>query len=347
LCAALLHDIGHGPYSHTFEHIFHTDHEAITVQILTSPETEVNQVLRRVSPEFPGEVAAVIQKTYPNPQVVQMISSQIDADRMDYLLRDSYFTGTNYGNFDLTRILRVMKPYQGGITFAMEGMHAVEDYIVSRFQMYMQVYFHPVSRSMEVILDHLLERANDLYQSQDVDAEATPHMLLPFFNNDFTLKDYLRLDDGVLNTYFNHWRDSKDQVLADLATRFLDRRPLKSARIDEQTKALVPSLQKLIERAGFNSHYYTDINDSYDLPYDAYDPKMKKPRTQIELMQEDGSLVELSTVSDLVRAITGKVSGDRRFFFPKEMLSRTAEVDLFDPIYQAFQQHIQNDRLIS
>jgi len=212
--------------------------------------------------------------------------------------------------------------------------------------MYMQVYFHPVSRSMEVILDHLLERANDLYQSHDVDAEATPHMLLPFFNNDFTLQDYLRLDDGVLNTYFNHWRDSKDKILADLATRFLDRRPLKSARIDDQTKDLVPDLQQLIERAGFNSHYYTAINDSYDLPYDAYDPKMKKPRTQIELMQEDGSLVELSTVSDLVRAITGKVSGDQRFFFPKEMLSRNAEVDLFDPIYEAFQKHIQNDRLI-
>ncbi|PWS21238.1 hypothetical protein DKP78_24635, partial [Enterococcus faecium] len=80
---------GHGPYSHTFEHIFHTDHEALTVQILTSPETEVNQVLQQVSPDFPAQVAAVIQKTYPNPQVVQMISSQIDADRMDYLLRDS------------------------------------------------------------------------------------------------------------------------------------------------------------------------------------------------------------------------------------------------------------------
>ena len=147
LCAALLHDIGHGAYSHTFEHIFHTNHEQITTQIITDPTTEVDQVLRQISPDFPTQVAAVISHDYPNPQVVQLISSQIDADRMDYLLRDSYYTGTNYGTFDLTRILRVMRPYSKGIAFQISGIHAVEDFIVSRFQMYVQVYFHSVSRS--------------------------------------------------------------------------------------------------------------------------------------------------------------------------------------------------------
>ena len=156
LCAALLHDIGHGPYSHTFEHIFKTNHEEITVAIITSPETEVFKVLAKISEDFPAQVASVIQKTYPNPQVVQLISSQIDADRMDYLLRDAYHTGVNYGTFDLTRILRVIRPYKDGIYFQLSGMHAVEDYIVSRYQMYMQVYFHPVSRGMEVILDQFL-----------------------------------------------------------------------------------------------------------------------------------------------------------------------------------------------
>lgn len=345
LCAALLHDIGHGPYSHTFEHIFGTDHEAITRQILTSPETEVNQVLRGIGPDFPEKVASVIGKTYANPQVVQMISSQIDADRMDYLLRDAYNTGTKYGMFDLTRILRVMRPYRNGIAFEASGMHAVEDYIVCRFQMYQQVYFHPVSRSMEVILDHLLHRAKYLYEHGQLNHEQTPTLLVPFLEDDFTLQDYLRLDDGVLTTYFTLWRDHPDDILRDLTSRFLDRRPLKSVRFTPETRDLLPHLQELIEAAGFNPQYYTAVNDSYDLPYDAYDPSSKEPKTQIELMEQDGSLEELSTVSPIVAAITGKSTGDERFFFPREMI-HPEELQLFEPLYQEFQTYLRNDCLV-
>lgn len=344
MCAALLHDIGHGPYSHTFEHIFNTDHEAITRQILTSPDTEVNHVLRRVSPDFPEEVASVIGKTYPNPQVVQMISSQIDADRMDYLLRDAYHTGTKYGMFDLTRILRVMRPYRNGIAFEANGMHAVEDYIVCRFQMYQQVYFHPVSRAMEVILSKLLHRAKYLYEHGQLTGDAKPTLLIPFLEDDFTLQDYLRLDDGTLTTYFTLWRDHPDDILRDLVSRFLDRRPLKSVRFTPETRALIPELKQLIEAAGFNPEYYTAINDSYDLPYDAYDPSSKEPKTQIEIVEKDGTLEELSTVSPIVAAISGKSTGDERFFFPREMVKPSS--DLFTPLYEEFQRYLRNDYLI-
>ncbi|GBG94347.1 HD superfamily phosphohydrolase [Ligilactobacillus salitolerans] len=346
LCAALLHDLGHGPYSHTFEHIFQTNHEAMTTKIITSPQTEVNQVLRQVGPDFPAKVASVIEKTYPNPQVVQMISSQIDADRMDYLLRDSYFTGANYGNFDLTRILRVMRPYKGGITFDLSGMHAVEDYIVSRFQMYQQVYFHPVSRSMEVILSHLLKRAQHLYAKDRLQLKGASEFLVPFLTGDHTLTNYLELDDGVLNTCFAVWRNSGDEILSDLACRFLDRHPLKSVKITPAAEKYLPTLESLINQAGYPPEYYMDTNDSYDLPYDAYDPSASKPRTQIELSQEDGSLVELSAVSPLVKSITGKVSGDNRLFFPREMLAMTDQNDLFAPVYAKFKQYIHNGAVV-
>lgn len=154
----LLHDLGHGPFSHSFEKVFHLDHEDFTRGIILG-DTEVNQVLRKVSPGFPQDVAEVIAKTYKNKQVVSLISSQIDADRMDYLRRDAYYTGVSYGHFDMERILRVMRPREDQIVIKESGMHAVEDYIMSRYQMYWQVYFHPVTRSAEVILTKILHRA--------------------------------------------------------------------------------------------------------------------------------------------------------------------------------------------
>ena len=348
LCAALLHDLGHGPYSHTFEHIFHTNHEQITRQLITDSSTNINKILQRVAPDFPHQVASVIDHTYENPQVVQMISSQVDADRMDYLQRDTYYTGTNYGKFDLDRVLHVMRPVKRGIAFEISGMHAVEDYIISRLQMYLQVYFHPVSRSMEVILDHLLMRAKYIYQHpNDFEPDFTPHMLMPFFNGKFTLDDYLALDDGVLTTYFIHWAHSRDDILSDLASRFLNRRPFKSVIYDQNTQKLLPTLRKLIQTAGFNSQYYTAVNDSFKLPYDTYHPQDSNTQTQIELLQPNGDFIELSQVSTLVASVSGREAGDQRFFFPKEMLETRNNIEIFEPIYEEFQSYIKNNHIIN
>ena len=343
LCAALLHDIGHGPYSHAFEKIFDTNHEQITIDIILSPDTEVNKILKTVSPTFPEEVASVIQKKHPNPQVVQLISSQIDADRMDYLLRDAYFTGVNYGTFDLTRILRVIRPYKGGIAFNFSGMHAVEDYVVSRYQMYMQVYFHPASRAMEVLLQNLLKRAKFLYEKQkDYFLLSSPN-LIPFFEKRVTLKDYLALDDGVMNTYFQVWMSSPDTILSDLAQRFINRKVFKSIIFSEKNEKQLNIMRNLVAEVGFNPDYYTAIHRNFDLPYDFYRPHVENPRTQIEIVQKDGNLAELSTLSPIVESLAGTRHGDNRFYFPKEMLK---DAGLFSENSKTFLSYIKNDQFI-
>ena len=343
MVAGLLHDVGHGAYSHTFEKLFDTDHEAVTQKIITSPDTEVNTILRRVSPDFPEKVASVINHTYHNKQVVQLISSQIDCDRMDYLLRDSYYSGANYGQFDLNRILRVIRPTEDGIVFEYNGMHAVEDYIVSRFQMYMQVYFHPASRGMEVLLQNLLKRAKYLYQTDTDFFERTSPNLIPFLENHANLADYLALDDGVMNTYFQTWMTAEDEILADLASRFVNRKVFKSVTFEESSRKELSHLVDLVQSVGFDPDYYTGIHVNFDLPYDIYRPEKEEPRTEINMIQKDGSVVELSTISPIVKALTGTIYGDQRFYFPKEML---VDNDLFAIDKKAFMSYISNEHFV-
>lgn len=342
LCAALLHDIGHGPFSHTFEKIFDTDHETFTTEIILSEKTDVHSILKRVSPDFPNQVASVITKDHPNPQVVQLISSQIDADRMDYLQRDAFFTGATYGIFDLSRVLRVMRPYDDGIAFQYQGMHAVEDYIVSRFQMYMQVYFHKVSRGMEVTLDRLLARAKSLHEKGKL-YPSSP-LLDPFFKEQSTLEDYLCLDDGVLQTIMTLWATTEqvDPHLKQLARMFLHRQPLKSVEYDKKTDLpIVEKLQRIVEQSGYDKELFTMKNRSSDL---SYDYRLHK-NTPIYLMHPDGTLIELSEASNIVKTLSDNIHGDERLYVPRAFIKEAPD-DLFSERYNEFQTYIQNGKII-
>ncbi|MDD7407440.1 MAG: hypothetical protein SOT72_09560, partial [Lactobacillus amylovorus] len=162
----------------------------------------------------------------------------------------------------------------------------------------------------------------------------------------WALEDYLKLDDGVMETNFLMWTEAQDPILSDLAKRYLYRKPLASVRIDEETKNLLPKLKNLIKQAGFNPDYYTATNSAFDEPYDAYKPTGKNANSQIEIMQDDGSLIELSQLSPLVCALNGTFQGDERFFFPKTMLSHNEEQpQIFDPLYEQFQKYIKNGAL--
>ncbi|WP_041086922.1 HD domain-containing protein [Jeotgalibacillus soli] len=319
LCAALLHDLGHGPFSHSFEKVFDLDHEAFTQAIILG-ETEVNKVLTRVSDDFPQKVADVIAKTYENKQVISLISSQIDADRMDYLQRDAYFTGVSYGHFDMERILRVMRPLDDQVVIKHSGMHAVEDYIMSRYQMYWQVYFHPVTRSAEVILTKILHRAKELSEQAYFFAYE-PYHFLSMFKGNVTLQDYLKLDESVIMYYFQMWEDEKDPILRDLCRRFMNRNLYKYVEFDPSKEyKKLQELEKLFKKAGLDPEYYLVVDSSSDLPYDFYRPGEEEERVPIHLLLPSGELRELSRQSDIVDAISGKRRTDHKLYYPKDFI---------------------------
>ncbi|MEK5145948.1 MULTISPECIES: HD domain-containing protein [Psychrobacillus] len=321
LCAALLHDLGHGPFSHAFENVFGLDHEYFTQQIILG-DTDVNEILKRVSEDFPQRVADVIGKTYPNKQVVSLISSQIDADRMDYLQRDAYFTGVSYGHFDMERILRVMRPREDQVVIKSSGMHAVEDYIMSRYQMYWQVYFHPVSRSAEVILTKVLHRAKAL-SKMGYDFKQQPTHFRGFFDGTYTLNEYLALDEGVLLTYFQLWMSEDDPILSDLSDRFVNRKLFQYIEFDLAKDYMkMKELELLFKKAGIDPEYYLVFDSSSDLPYDFYRPGEEGERIPIHLLKPNGEIRELSRESDIVEAISGKRRTDHKLYFPEDILTK-------------------------
>ncbi|MFC5470391.1 HD domain-containing protein [Cohnella suwonensis] len=321
LCASLLHDVGHGPFSHSLEQIFGTDHELWTAEIILG-DTEVNRVLREVEPGFPDKVAAVIRKKYEKPIVVSLVSSQLDADRMDYLLRDAYFTGVNYGTFDLDRILRVLRPYQGNIVVKESGMHAVEDYLMSRYQMYWQIYFHPVTRSSEIVLRQIFRRAGELFRS----GFRFRFMLPPIqalLEGKLTLSHYLKLDEALAQTAFGQWADEDDELLSDLCRRFLNRQLYKYAPLGPEDGDWLEEVGREWLRIGLNPEYHMEVDTPMDSPYDMYKPGALpngKEKPPILLLGEQDRLTEISMKSDIIQSIAGLHRGKYNVYYPEDLV---------------------------
>ncbi|MFK0526297.1 HD domain-containing protein [Paenibacillus illinoisensis] len=314
LCAALLHDLGHGPFSHSIEEAFDMNHEDWTCRIILG-DTEVGAILRRYAPDFPEKVASVIQKTYEKPIVVNLVTSPLDADRMDYLLRDAYFTGVNYGTIDLDRILRMLRPYHGRIVVKESGMHAVEDYLMSRYQMYWQIYFHPVTRSSEIILRQIFKRAKELVK-QGFQFRFMLEPLPQLFDGVLSVDEYLQLDEALIQTTFMQWRKENDSVLSELCERFMDRRLYKYVEVEQIDVETIEEIRVAFVKAGLHPEYDLEIDFPTDLPYDVFRPDESTDK-QILLLDRQDKLHELSEVSDIVRSISGIHRGKHHLYYPQ------------------------------
>jgi uncharacterized protein len=303
LCGALLHDIGHGPFSHTCEEIFGCEHEQWTERILQE-SAPIRGLLDEYDPALVGELQQVYHKQHPVPCIGQLVSSQLDCDRIDYLMRDSYFTGISYGRLDLDRILLALRfdPETQELVVARKGMAAIEHYLIVRYFMYAQVYNHPKNIAATWVLSHAFARARALAGQiwADETMQAWLSQDLSRDCNHLPLHHYLNADDGVFLYHLQRWQSHSDPVLADLCRRFIDRDLFKSLDVSslepQQRQDLLQRVQAELEQQGLDSAYYAGLRTTQSSGYTLY-------QQGIQLKTEAG-LREISELSPLVQTLS-------------------------------------------
>jgi hypothetical protein len=317
--AILLHDIGHGPFSHTLESsIVHgVTHEDLSEMFMD-----------RLNVEFDGKLDMAIQifkNKHKKKFLHQLVSSQLDMDRLDYLKRDSFFSGVLDGVVSSDRIIKMLNVKNGMLVVDVKGIYSVEKFLISRSLMYWQVYLHKTVIAAEFLLIKILKRAKYLAQKKE-DVFGTPALLyflrqkvnrVKFEEENETLERFSKIDDYDIFSAIKVWTEHTDLILSDLCQKMVNRklfkveikdRPFSKVRI-EQIKAKV--IAKLgIERKDVSYFVFTEsIRNS------AYDPKEDK----INILYKDGSLLDIAKASDQMNvSVLSRTIKKHVLCFPKD-----------------------------
>jgi HD superfamily phosphohydrolase len=328
LAAALLHDLGHGPFSHLFEQVLPggLHHEGWTRRILLDSGTDVHRILSELDPELPERVADLVVGKHELPYLARAVSGTFDVDRCDYLLRDAHATGVGYGRFDLDWLLR-------SLTFGVpaepdaapplaidgkKGIPAIESFLLARLFMFQQVYFHKTERSCEWMLTRILDRARTLI-ADGTRLPGTPAGILALARDgECSLGEYLALDDPSLWVALSAWQAVSDPLLADLVQRLHARRLFKTYELFGEQAAPAGRLDALdtardvARRAGFDPevHVGLDVASTVALD-DVVDP--------LTIVFPDGAVRALSDVSFLLARLRGERMERVRLIFLPEL----------------------------
>lgn len=325
--AALLHDVGHGSFSHVMEKVLHFHHEQWTVQVLLSEETEISQILRSHSPDLPHKVASIIEGKFQPASLAQLVSSQLDVDRMDYLLRDSLMTGAKYGIYDLEWIINALAIDEEADRIYVEarGLYAVEEYLQARYYMFRQVYFHRTLRSAEAVLRSIIRRALELHKNgiEVWHAHGTAFDKI-LRRESLTIHEHLQIDDSDFVFHVKQWQNAEDAILRDLSKRFIDRRLFKAIDLDmtaSEKEEFLSTAREVVRECGFDPEYYFIEDRASDVPYyKYYAAERAEPKTHIYV--ENGfahpEIREISEVSNVVRGLQNPYEL-HRICFPAEV----------------------------
>lgn len=299
--AILMHDIGHGPFSHVLEHsiISGISHEEISLMMMEKINHDLNEQLNLAIKIFKDE--------YPKKFLHQLISSQLDMDRLDYLRRDSFYTGVTEGNIGSARIIKMLNVYNDHLAVESKGIYSIENYLTSRRLMYWQVYLHKTAVAYEKVLVNALMRAKELIR-QGNELFATP-ALQYFLSNDVnakwfaddgtTLNMYQELDDNDIWSSLKVWKHHDDVIMSTLSTDMVERKIFKVEVYDEPiSEERIETISKEISsKMGISVNdaktYMMNVSEIQKDMYDTNDDS-------ITILYKDDVTKDISDASELL-----------------------------------------------
>lgn len=312
--AGLLHDIGHGPFSHSFEKVGTTkiNHEHYSSAIINDKTTEVNQVLIKHNID-PVTVAKIIEGKNENNLLNLLVSSQLDADRLDYLLRDSVNAGVTYSKVDVDWIVRHAQIRDGRMVFPMKVLYAIESYLLGRYYMYNQVYCHKTSRAFDETLHTWFKRFSELKaKGFEFKFESDYEIIKPLFEGkEFDVRNYLELDDYSFTEIIKKTIDESDEILSDFGNRLLNRKFYEAINVNDDQ---IEEYKAKVIAEGLDPEYYFISGEEPGITI--YSNSGKKDEG-IYFIDQSGKVVEITEVSSIINNELVNQKNKKIIFIPK------------------------------
>lgn len=294
--AALTHDLGHSPFSHALEgFILPFNHEELTQKALEVVEAET-----RIDSELIEKTKEILRKEADQPFKYQLVSSQLDCDRLDYLKRDAFYTGVSFGRIDTNRILVSAQVENGELVWSSKGFNALESYVMSRYQMYWTVYFHKVNLSAQVLIQKIVKRMRELLLNGE---ELPIDQSLKRCLKEGSLEEFFKLTDGHIICSIYALQDFKDGVISDLSRRFAKRELFRTVEVKPSE---LLELKERVEKAGFPTEFYFEVVEPSKVAYSYYSPQ----GDEVIKVKVGERVDELSNVAptDAIKALSREVS---------------------------------------
>ena len=317
LAAILLHDIGHGPFSHVMEDVLvdNVSHESLSLLLMQRMNREMDGAL--------DVCISIFTDSYPKRFLHQLVSSQLDMDRLDYLRRDSFFTGVIEGVIGSARIIKMLRVVNDRLVVEEKGIYSIENFLIARRFMYWQVYLHKTSLSAELMLHQILRRAKYLVRSGKL-LFASPSLLYflknsiglsDFENDDVSLGHFVCIDDSDVMNAIKVWSSDDDVILSLLSGSFMGRRLYKVAKMGSDVwNNRVTYVSRYMNRYGISEQECDYLLRAERVSSRTYNPES----SNIMILKNSGELLDISSASEIldVDMLKHKVSKDYLFYLP-------------------------------